>query len=102
MNFFVNDKLFTYDLIAVDYFHDECLMGTVLAGECLLVSMYVYYFKLMQPNNFNFAYVAWFPIPQNVCTFAKVGVTNAWTPYEINWAQPIWAHTMVIKRDHRE
>ena len=54
LKFFVNNELFsTNSSVAVDYFHDECFMNTKLSEECLLVAMYVYYFKLAQSNNFN-------------------------------------------------
>ena len=36
-----------------DYFHDDCVLDSPLEHECLLVAMYVYYFRSTQRNNFN-------------------------------------------------
>ena len=37
----------------IDYFHDECFGGTELSNECLLIALYVYYFRLTQSKNFT-------------------------------------------------
>ena len=38
----------------VDYFNDEFFPDdSELHGECLLIAMYVYYFRLPQYKNFN-------------------------------------------------
>ena len=54
LDFFVNNELLsTNSSVAVDYFHDECFMNMELSEECLLVAIYVYYFKLTQSKYFN-------------------------------------------------
>ena len=51
--------------IVHDYFHDDCVTGTPLEHECLLVAMYVYYLKSTQKEqsqqgNVSNALVKWY------------------------------------------
>ena len=47
LNFFLNNEL-NNSSVMIDYFNNECFKESELQNECLLIALYIYYFRLIQ------------------------------------------------------